>query len=738
MKCIQLGFLLAFFLDICLLPGAGRAAQEVIVGPFLQSELAIAGPDEKIPVIVRMKNQVTIDTFAIPSRKHGPIRARARANLIHALRARAEQSRQPLQKLLDRHGINKSRQLWLINGMALRATRSQIEEMAAMPEVASIVVDQVIELPRVVNTQALGAAEPNIVLVKALELWARGYTGQGVTVAIVDTGIDINHPDLESKWRGGTNSWFDPNGEHPSMPIDRDGHGTQATGLLLGGNNSGAYIGVAPDAEWIGVKIFADNGVASSSAIHAGFQWLLDPDGDPETDDAPDIVNNSWGFDNFPDTCSTLTGEFRSDVQAMKAANIAVVFASGNTGPDDSSSIAPANYPESFAVGSVGTFTSATQISSFSARGPSACDNTIYPELVAPGFQLLTSDLTAGGVILDAYSLVSGSSFSTAHASGVMALLLSAFPDMPVTTLETALKQSASDLGPLGADNSYGYGLVDTLAAFNYLTGQQDIDVTDSISPERDHIVAFGSVSPGGSALASVRVRNTGSVPLSLGTTEISNVKEPFSISSNACSERLLLAGETCMINLQFAPTTPGNFAGDLTILSNAVHEELVTVTISGTGNTPPVAPKPLDPADGATVGTSVTFRWLPANDVDGDPVAQFLVYSPHADFSFATTREVETVPAVALATGGFLLGALLVVLAWRRRDMTVSLVIASLLLVMVACGGGGGGGSESPAESQSTTVSGLVSGVSYYWKMVARDSHGAETQSVARTIHVQ
>ncbi len=737
MKRIQLQLLLALSLGICLLPVSSIAAEGDIVGPYLQNELAKAGPAEEFPVIVRMKNPLAVGSFAIQSRKQGPARAQARANLVHALKARAKQTRQPMQKLLDRHGVARPRDLWLVNGMALQATRALIEEMAVMPEVASIVLDQTIELPVSVSTQASGASEPNIAMVKAPELWALGYAGQGVTVAIVDTGVDINHPDLGPKWRGGTNSWFDPHGEHPSTPADRDGHGTQVTGLILGGNHSGAYIGVAPDAEWIGVKIFADDGSATSSSIHAGFQWLLDPDGNPDTDDAPDIVHNSWGYDEFPDTCSAFSREFQSDVQALKAANIAVVFAAGNTGPDENSSIAPANYPESIAVGSVGTFTSATLISSFSARGPSACDGTIYPELVAPGFELLTSDLTAGGVVLDAYSVVAGTSFSTSHVSGVMALLLSADPDMTVATLETALKQSASDLGQLGADNTYGYGLVDALSAFNYLTGQRDIDVTDSISPERDHLVAFGSVTPGGEALASVWVRNTGSVPLSFGTTDVSNVREPFSISSDACSNALLPAGAVCTIGLRFAPASPGDSTGSLTILSNAVNEEHVTVTLSGTGNTPPVAPKLLAPVDGATVGTSVTFRWLPASDTDGDSVAQFLVYSPHADFSFSTTREVETIPTVALASGIFLLGTLCVMVTRRRRGMTASLVITTLLLLMVSCGGGGGG-AESPAKTQSTTVSGLVSGVTYYWKMTARDSHGAETQSVVRTIHVQ
>ncbi|MBE0576447.1 MAG: S8 family serine peptidase [Desulfuromonadales bacterium] len=735
---------LVFSLGLLLLPLSIQAAHEDKVGPILQRELSMAGSDETVPVIVRMKDPVAVQSFTAPSRNKGPVRTQARANMIRALKLRAEQSQQSLQYLLNRHGVIKSRQLWMINGVALEATPAQIEEISRLPEVASIVLDQAIELPEALPAQASEPAEPNIVQVNATDLWALGYAGQGVTVAIVDSGVDINHPDLGPRWRGGSNSWFDPNSEHPFTPTDLDGHGTRVTGLLLGGNSSGAYIGVAPDAEWIGVKIFADNGTALNSMIHAGYQWLLDPDGNPDTDDAPDIVNNSWSFEASPNICDAAAREFQADVQALKAAGIAVVFAAGNSGPASSTSTAPANYPESFAVGSVGTSSSTTLISDFSSRGPSACDGTIYPEVVAPGYLVLTSDLTANP---NPYIRIAGTSFSTPHASGAMALLLSAFPDTPVITLETALKQSATDLGTIGADNTYGYGLIDALAAFNNLSGQLSIDVTDSISPENDRILAFGSVPPGSSASASIRVRNTGSLPLILGTADVSNVNEPFYLSSDACSGRILPAGETCSIAVQFAPSLLGNFSGSLIVLSNAVGEERVTVTLSGIGNTPPVSPQPLAPASGATGGTTVTFSWLPASDAEGNEVSQFLVYSPHADFAFATIRQVETIPAVVLGAGGLLLGALLAGLA-RRRYLLTGLVITVLFFALVACGGGGGSGGDDspttdnnidlPADAQSTTVSGLVSGITYYWKMTARDSHGAETQSAVRTILVQ
>ncbi len=126
--------------------------------------------------------------------------------------------------------------------------------------------------------------------------------------------------------------------------------------------------------------------------------------------------------------------------------------------------------------------------------------------------------------------------------------------------------------------------------------------------------------------------------------------------------------------------------------------------------------------------------------------LSQFLAYSAHADFSFPTTRQVETVPAMVLAAGGLWLAALLAGLA-RRRKLFLGLTLMALFLAMVSCGGGGGGGDDNAAENDSTglptgaqsvTVNGLLSGTTYYWRMIARDSHGAATQSAVRTILVQ
>ena len=163
-------------------------------------------------------------------------------------------------------------------------------------------------------------AEANVELVQAPRLWQLGFAGQGVTVATMDSGADVNHPDLGPRWRGGSNSWFDPNGEHPDAPVDLDGHGSGVLGVLVGGDAGGTAIGVAPGARWVAVKVFNDAGVAPFSALHQGYGWLLDPDGNPATDDAPDVVNNSWGFEDNPGVCDTLAREFQPDLQALAAA----------------------------------------------------------------------------------------------------------------------------------------------------------------------------------------------------------------------------------------------------------------------------------------------------------------------------------------------------------------------------------------------------------------------------------
>jgi subtilisin family serine protease len=219
--------------------------------------------------------------------------------MIQALKG-LEISQAPLRGLLKARQASIVRPLWMINGIAFSAPAWLVLEIAGQPEVERIALDSMVSVPPI--TPALATiSEWNIDAIRAPLLWNSGFTEQGVIVATMDTGVDVLHPDLAFSWRGGSNSWFDPNHKH-ATPTDVDGHGTGTMGIIVGGSAGGTNIGVAPGAQWIAVKIFNDNGFATLSAIHEGFQWLLDPDGNPATDDAPDVVSNSWSLDGSLNT----------------------------------------------------------------------------------------------------------------------------------------------------------------------------------------------------------------------------------------------------------------------------------------------------------------------------------------------------------------------------------------------------------------------------------------------------
>ncbi len=423
---------------------------------------------KEIPVIITLADRVDLGLLKDRSLSF------RRRNLISALRAKADLTQRPLKAFLEANAARRVRDLWIINGKAAILSASAIEKLKMFPGIAAVRLDEIITLSEPLPAGA-SPAEWNISAVKATDLWSLGFTGQGVVVANMDSGVDVNHHDLVMRYRGGTNSWYDPNGEH-ATPYDSHslGHGTGTMGIMVGGDATGSSIGMAPGSQWIAVKIFNDAGEATYSSIHQGFQWLLDPDGDPSTDDAPHVVNNSWGFRTLVDVCYL---EFQQDIQTLKTAGIAVVFSAGNEaiyGPA-STSISPANNPESFAVGAVDIN---QIIAGFSSQGPSACviENDFFPEVVAPGVSIKIADRTFGGVFPINTRYLSGTSFASPHVAGSMALLLEAFPDLSPSELEAALKASAVDLGTTGPDNTYGFGLIDVLAAYRSLVPCTDAD----------------------------------------------------------------------------------------------------------------------------------------------------------------------------------------------------------------------------------------------------------------------
>jgi subtilisin family serine protease len=345
-----------------------------------------------------------------------------------------------LGELRRRGHVRRVRSLWIANAVAVTADASALAALRARPDVRSIEPDSVLPI----HPAAVAAApSPGIAATGAAMLWGQSVDGSGTVVATLDTGVDLTRPALASRYRGGTNSWFDAYNQHATPVDDPSRHGSDVLEVMVAGGGTG----MAPGARFITARVFNNLGNITASAVHAAFQWVLDPDGNPVTDDAPDVVNASWG--SLLGACDT---EFQPDLRALRASGILPVFAAGNDGgtatPSDNS---PANLPEAFAVGATAN---ETQIAPFSSVGPSSCGGP-FPELVAPGVDVLGFD----GVPL------TGTSYSAPHVAGALALLLQIAPQLTADEQAALLLQSARDLGAPGPDTTFGAGALDVEAA---------------------------------------------------------------------------------------------------------------------------------------------------------------------------------------------------------------------------------------------------------------------------------
>lgn len=426
---------------LCALIGAQHArafASASKLTPAAQHALAVLPAHQMIGVVVHLLDQRDLTGLQDPS---------GLSNLQRTTIA----AQAPLRAwLAQREADGQASDVtpfWIFNGIVLSASREVVAELARRPDVDFIELNQTISAPpQVPGTLDSAPIADNLIAIGVEQAWQRGITGQGVVVAVLDSGVDMTHADLAARWRGGSNSWFDPYGEHRDEPLDVNGHGTQVLGVILGGDASGTRIGLAPDAQWIAARVFDDRDRATVAAIHQALQWVIDPDGDPSTPDAADVVNNSWSYAN-----AGCNREFANDLRSLRAAGILPVFAAGLRDP-----ISPADTPEAFAVGALAADNHA---GADSPHGPAACGATgLFPSVVAPGEDIRTTDR------FGTFTTVNGTSLAAAHVSGALALLLSASPTLSADEQEAILIASAVDLGEPGPDNVFGYGRIDVSA----------------------------------------------------------------------------------------------------------------------------------------------------------------------------------------------------------------------------------------------------------------------------------
>ena len=299
----------------------------------------------------------------------------------------------------------------------------------------------------------------------AARLAAAGDTGQGVTVAVLDTGID-NLPDFSGRLTGGVDL---TGGGNPFQ--DSYGHGTFVAGLIAGDGTSsgGQYSGEAPGASLVSIKVAGADGTTDLAKLILGLQWAVDHRGSYGIK----ILNMSLGFQA---SMSTVINPLDQAVQAVWHSGIAVVVSAGNAGPFNGTILSPGDDPLVITVGALDdlaqTSVSADEMCDFSSAGPTSADGWAKPDLVTSGRSVVS--LAAPGSTIDndypsarvgsANFVGSGTSFSAAITSGAAALVLADNPGLTPDQIKARLLGTTSP-GPVGNPFVDGHGALNAYTA---------------------------------------------------------------------------------------------------------------------------------------------------------------------------------------------------------------------------------------------------------------------------------
>ncbi|MEU6712107.1 S8 family serine peptidase [Nonomuraea sp. NPDC046802] len=400
---------------------------------------------------------------------------RSRAQARQTLAASAEAMQDPVVALVGSRGDQVVNTFWLKNMVLVRATPETLTAVAALDLVERIIPNFTLTAPepdRAAAPRAAAATTWGLSKIGADKVQDDGITGKGVRVAVLDTGIDITHPDLKGKLVSADpadprhpGGWieFGPDGKPvASEPHDSSYHGTHVAGTIAGGDASGTRIGVAPGAELM-AGLVIPGGQGTFAQVVAGMQWALAPyaaDGSPAGEPA-DVVSMSLGGEGYAD-------EMIEPARNIYYAGAFPSFAIGNDcAPGQSGS--PGNVYEAVAVGATDADDNVPEFSCggvvkrtdwFDAPGEWP-DSYVVPDVSAPGVDVVSA--MPGG----RYTALSGTSMATPHVSGTVALMLQARPDLTVdAALDILAGTSVSDerYGPR-PNPRVGHGRIDAEAA---------------------------------------------------------------------------------------------------------------------------------------------------------------------------------------------------------------------------------------------------------------------------------
>jgi len=434
-------------------------------------------------------------------------------------------------------GGRVTRDLPLVGGFAATVPAGAVAALRAHPAIRSVTPDTRVEVNAAPAAwqAAATSTEPTSVYTRALradQVWAAGGRGDGVTVAVLDTGVS-QHADLAGRLvpvrndlTGATAPCMNLSGE-PTCD-DSYGHGTFVGGVIAGDGASGtaADSGVAPRAKLLAVKVAGASGATDVTNVLAAIQWVVSF----KSRYGIRVLNLSLSTDSVQ---TYRSDPFNYAVERAWDAGIVVVVSASNRGPGPATISKPGDDPLVVTVGAIDDRGSAgfgnDELPDFTSRGPTPSDGLAKPDVVAPGALLRSLRVPGSTIATESgapdgpYLRGSGTSFAAAAVSGVAALMLGRNPGMTPNQVKYALVHSARSL-PGGSDPMVaGAGLVDaSVAALTPPSGQANAGVT--------------------------RSNGLGSLALSRGHVEVQTLASPATVINGLLTAQLLLWDPTGLL----------------------------------------------------------------------------------------------------------------------------------------------------------------------------------------------
>jgi serine protease AprX len=336
--------------------------------------------------------------------------------------------------------------------------------LAALPGI-SVSLDLPVRLGSTTSTGPHTPSDAFLHETGATRLAAAGDTGQGVTVAVLDTGID-NLPDFAGRLVGGVDL---TNGNNPYH--DAYGHGTFVAGLIAGNgaSSAGQYSGEAPGANLVSIKVAGADGTTHLGTLISGLQWAVDH----QSSYGIKVLNMSLGFQPSQ---STVVNPLDQAVEAVWNSGIAVVASAGNAGPFNGTILSPGDDPLVITAGALDDMATPSvtddEMNDFSSAGPTSIDGWVKPDLVTSG-RSVVSLAAPGSTVYAGYPSArvgsanfvgSGTSFSAAITSGAAALVLADNPGLSPNQVKARLLGTTGP-GPVGNPFTDGHGALNAYAA---------------------------------------------------------------------------------------------------------------------------------------------------------------------------------------------------------------------------------------------------------------------------------